>query len=402
MESRRMSVVKPQDISSRVEAALSKFERTFNRSASDAAVYHAPGRVNLIGEHTDYNGGYVLPAAIEYGTIAVVAVRDDRVVRLASTNRQLRVEVEIDKIRPDKANDWANYPLGVIYMLRRRGIEVGGVDLLFSGNIPGGGLSSSASIELATAVAILGAFDQSMDRVELVKLCQKVENEFVGVNSGIMDQYAVGMGKEGHALLIDCRSVRHKYVPLRIPGYKIVISNTNKPRELVDSKYNERQAECQAGLKALRGVLEKIECLADVSVEQFEQYKGAITDPTVRKRVEHVVYENARVLDAVKALEAGDLEELGKLMIQSHNSLRDLYEVTGKELDSLVEEALKVNGVIGSRMTGAGFGGCTVSIVKKEQIDEFVNRVAEGYTKATGLTPEFYVTEAAGGATRVN
>jgi len=402
MESRRMSVVKPQDISSRVEAALSKFERTFNRSASDAAVYHAPGRVNLIGEHTDYNGGYVLPAAIEYGTIAVVAVRDDRVVRLASTNRQLRVEVEIDKIRPDKANDWANYPLGVIYMLRRRGIEVGGVDLLFSGNIPGGGLSSSASIELATAVAILGAFDQSMDRVELVKLCQKVENEFVGVNSGIMDQYAVGMGKEGHALLIDCRSVRHKYVPLRIPGYKIVISNTNKPRELVDSKYNERQAECQAGLKALRGVLEKIECLADVSVEQFEQYKGAITDPTVRKRVEHVVYENARVLDAVKALEAGDLEELGKLMIQSHNSLRDLYEVTGKELDSLVEEALKVNGVIGSRMTGAGFGGCTVSIVKKEQIDEFVNRVAEGYTKATGLIPEFYVTEAAGGATRVN
>jgi len=397
-----MSVVKPQDISSRVEAALSKFERTFNRSASDAAVYHAPGRVNLIGEHTDYNGGYVLPAAIEYGTIAVVAVRDDRVVRLASTNRQLRVEVEIDKIRPDKANDWANYPLGVIYMLRRRGIEVGGVDLLFSGNIPGGGLSSSASIELATAVAILGAFDQSMDRVELVKLCQKVENEFVGVNSGIMDQYAVGMGKEGHALLIDCRSVRHKYVPLRIPGYKIVISNTNKPRELVDSKYNERQAECQAGLKALRGVLEKIECLADVSVEQFEQYKGAITDPTVRKRVEHVVYENARVLDAVKALEAGDLEELGKLMIQSHNSLRDLYEVTGKELDSLVEEALKVNGVIGSRMTGAGFGGCTVSIVKKEQIDEFVNRVAEGYTKATGLIPEFYVTEAAGGATRVN
>ena len=324
MGSGQISVVKPLDIASRVKAARSKFEQMLGRSAGDAVAYHAPGRVNLIGEHTDYNGGYVLPAAIEYGTVALVAKRDDGVVRVVSTSRELRVEVRVDGIKPDKANDWANYPLGVVHMLRERGAEIGGADLLFDGNIPGGGLSSSASLELATAVAILGIWDEEMDRVELVKLCQKVENEFVGINSGIMDQYAVGMGKEGHALLIDCGVIKHKYVPLRIPGHKIVISNTNKPRELVDSKYNERQAQCQAGLKMLKAVLPDIEYLAHVSVEQFEEHASSITDPTVRKRVKHVVYENARVLDAVKALENSDLSELGRLMIESHNSLRPL------------------------------------------------------------------------------
>lgn len=402
MGSGQISVVKPLDIASRVKAARSKFEQMLGRSAGDAVAYHAPGRVNLIGEHTDYNGGYVLPAAIEYGTVALVAKRDDGVVRVVSTSRELRVEVRVDGIKPDKANDWANYPLGVVHMLRERGAEIGGADLLFDGNIPGGGLSSSASLELATAVAILGIWDEEMDRVELVKLCQKVENEFVGINSGIMDQYTVGMGKEGHALLIDCGVIKHKYVPLRIPGHKIVISNTNKPRELVDSKYNERQAQCQAGLKMLKAVLPDIEYLAHVSVEQFEEHASSITDPTVRKRVKHVVYENARVLDAVKALENSDLSELGRLMIESHNSLRDLYEVTGKELDSLVDEALKVDGVVGSRMTGGGFGGCTVSLVREDCIEEFTRRVSEGYTKTTGLVPEFYITEAAGGAGKVD
>lgn len=402
MGSRQAGVVKPLDIASRVQTAMPKFEQLLGRSASDAVAYHAPGRVNLIGEHTDYNGGYVLPAAIEYGTVALVARRNDGIIRVASTSRQLRVEIEVDRIRPDKANEWANYPLGVIHMLRQYGVEIGGADLLFDGNIPGGGLSSSASLELATAVAMLGAWGQSVDRVELVKLCQKVENEFVGINSGIMDQYAVGMGKEGHALLIDCGAVEHKYVPLSIPGHKIVISNTNKPRELVDSKYNERQAECQAGLRMLKSTLPGIECLADVSVEQFEEHAGSITDPTVRKRVKHVVYEDARVLDAVETLKSGDLGELGRLMIESHNSLRDLYEVTGRELDSLVDEALNIDGVVGSRMTGGGFGGCTVSIVRDDQIEEFARRVSEGYTRTTGLVPEFYVTEAAAGASEVD
>jgi galactokinase len=401
MKSMQTGVIEPLGIDARIQAALPKFEQLFGRSAGEVAAYHAPGRVNLIGEHTDYNGGYVLPAAIEYGTLVLVAPRADAVIRVASTNRQLQVEAEIDKIHSDPKNDWANYPLGVAHWLRKVGFEIGGADLLFDGNIPGGGLSSSASLELATGVALLGAWGQTMDRVELVKLCQKVENEFVGVNCGIMDQYAVGMGKEGQTVFLDCRAIKHRYVPLSLPHYKIVIANTNKPRSLVVSKYNERRSECEAGLEMLKRVLPNIECLADVSVEDFEAHADAITDADVLKRIKHVVYEDARVLAAIKALEGGDLVEFGRLMIQSHESLRDFYEVTGKELDSLVEEALKVDGVVGSRMTGAGFGGCTVSIVREDQIEAFASKVAEGYTKATGLVPEFYVTEAADGARKV-
>lgn len=401
MKAKRIGITEPSDIRSRVQSLLVPFSELFDRSASEATAYYAPGRVNLIGEHTDYNGGYVLPAAIGYGTIALASPRDDGLVRLASMNRQLRVALSVDDIGPDPTNEWANYPLGVVYMLREAGIEIGGVDMLFDGNIPGGGLSSSASIELAAAVALLGVWNGSMDRVDLVKLCQRVENEFVGVNSGIMDQYAVGMGQEGQVIFLDCKTVRHKYVPLRIPGYTIVISNTKKRRGLVDSKYNERRSECEAGLKMLKKALPNIECLADVSTEAFEAHSGVISNPVVRRRVEHVVYENARVLAAVAALESCDLGEFGRLMVESHNSLRDLYEVTGIELDSLVEEALKIGGVVGSRMTGAGFGGCTVSIVKRDRIEEFAGRVAEGYTKTTGLIPEFYVTGAAGGAHRI-
>jgi galactokinase len=390
MKAKRIGITEPSNIDSRVQSLLAP------------TAYYAPGRVNLIGEHTDYNGGYVLPAAIDYGTIALAARRDDGTVRLVSTSRQVRVALHIDDIRPDPANDWANYPLGVVYKLRKAGIEIGGVDILIDGDIPGGGLSSSASLELATAVALLGVWDQTMDRVDLVKLCQRVENEFVGVNSGIMDQYAVGMGREGHAIFLDCRAIQHRYVPLRLPGFKIVISNTKKPRGLVDSKYNERRSQCEEGLRMLKSVLPNIECLADVSIDEFEAHSAVIDDPIIRNRVEHIVYENARVLSAVTALEAGDLDEFGRLMVESHNSLRDLYEVTGIELDSLVEEALKIEGVVGSRMTGAGFGGCTVSIVEQGQIEEFARRVAEGYTRTTGLTPEFYVTGAADGARRIS
>lgn len=401
MKAKRMSVTEPRDIDSRARSLVVAFSELFDRDPGEATAYYAPGRVNLIGEHTDYNGGYVLPAAIDYGTIALASRRDDGLIRLISMNRQLRVTLSIDDIRPDPANDWANYPLGVFCKLREAGIQVGGADLLFDGDIPGGGLSSSASIELAAAVALLGVWNQSMDRVDLVKLCQKVENEFVGVNSGIMDQYAVGMGRKGKAVFLDCRIVRHRYVPLSIPGYKIVIANTKKRRGLVDSKYNERRSECEAGLTMLKKALPSIEYLADVSIEEFEAHSNVISDPIVRKRVEHVVREDARVLSAVAAMESGDLEEFGRLMVQSHNSLRDLYEVTGTELDSLAEEAMKVEGVVGSRMTGAGFGGCTVSIVKQDRIEEFTQRVAEGYTKTTGLVPEFYVTGAAEGARRL-
>ncbi len=401
MKAKRIGVREPSSIDSRVHSLRAPFSEMFDRSPSEATAYYAPGRVNLIGEHTDYNGGYVLPAAIDYGTVALASRRDDGVVRFVSTSRQVKVAVHVDEIRSDPANDWANYPLGVVYKLRKAGVEVGGVDMLIDGDIPGGGLSSSASLELATAVALLGVWDQTMDRVDLVKLCQRVENEFVGVNSGIMDQYAVGMGKAGHAVFLDCGKVQHRYVPLRLPGYRIVISNTKKPRHLVDSKYNERRAQCEQAVRMLKSVLPNIECLADVSIDEFEAHSGVIDDLVVRSRAEHIIYENARVLSAVTALEAGDLDEFGRLMAESHNSLRDLYEVTGIELDSLVEEALKVEGVVGSRMTGAGFGGCTVSIVKQDQIEEFARRVAEGYTKTTGLTPEFYVTGAADGARRI-
>lgn len=343
-----------------------KFFEVFGENSEKE--FFSPGRVNLIGEHTDYNGGNVFPCAIDRGTYALIKTRNDNRFRMYSENFEKIgiIEFSLDKLENEKAHDWANYPKGVIKMFIDAGYKIDkGFDILFYGNIPNGaGLSSSASIEILTTVILKNIFGLNIDMIEMVKLGQKTENLFIGVNSGIMDQFAVGMGKKDHAVLLDCNTLKYEYVPVILKDEVIVISNTNKRRGLADSKYNERRGECETALKDLQEKL-KIKALGELSIEEFEENKGLIKNEVNRKRAKHAVYENQRTIKAQKELSAGNLEEFGKLMNQSHESLRDDYEVTGKELDTLVELAWKQDGVIGSRMTGAGFGGCTVSIVKK-------------------------------------
>jgi galactokinase len=382
-----------------------KFGELFG-SAEGTRLFFAPGRVNLIGEHTDYNGGYVFPAALSFGTYALVKPREDRLYRFRSLNFPQQVDVSADQIEYRKEDDWANYPKGVLQQLLAYAPEQAdsyrGADMLFYGNIPNGaGLSSSASIEMATAYALSRLAGNSIPVIELVKLAQRAENQFVGVNCGIMDQFAVGMGKMNHAVRLNCADLSYEYAPLRLDGHKLIITNTNKRRGLADSKYNERRAECEAGLAILRRVKPGLRDLGALSLDEWEALKGHIEDPVIRARVEHVVSEDHRVLEAVRSLEENDLIRFGQLMIQSHESLRDLYEVTGRELDALVEAALSVNGCIGSRMTGAGFGGCTVSLVREEVVERFKEQVEKRYTEATGLTPTFYVCDVGDGVKEI-
>lgn len=375
--------------------------------ADGVRVFFAPGRVNLIGEHTDYNGGYVFPAALTFGTWAAVSPREDGLYRFRSTNFDSKVETNVSDLSYRKEDDWANYPKGVlkelIEMAGEENAELfNGADLLFHGNIPNGaGLSSSASIELVTGLALSTLADLETPMIELVKLGQRAENRYIGVNCGIMDQFAVGMGKENHAMMLKCDTLEFQYVPVKIDGYKLVITNTNKRRGLADSKYNERRSECEAGLAILRQELPHIKSLGEVSFQQWGNLSSLIEDEVIRRRVEHVITENDRVLAARKALDANDLETFGTLMKQSHESLRDLYEVTGIELDTLFEEASIVVGCIGTRMTGAGFGGCNVSLVEEGAVEAFKESVAKNYTAKTGLEPTFYVCEIGDGAKEV-
>ncbi|KUJ91619.1 MAG: galactokinase [Thermoanaerobacter thermocopriae] len=379
-------------------AVIEALEKFYGKNDAEIRLFYSPGRVNLIGEHTDYNGGYVFPCALDFGTYAAIRKRNDKKVFMASLNFDLKVEVDLDAFIYDKSHDWANYPKGVLKVLQDEGYDFSGFEIVFEGNIPNGaGLSSSASIELVTAVAVNEVFNLNIDRIKLVKLCQKAENTFVGVNCGIMDQFAVGMGKKDHAILLKSDTLEYSYVPLKLEGYKILITNTNKRRGLLDSKYNERRSECEKALSYLQRAL-PIHNLSEVSIEQFEEYKHLIPEEVLVKRAKHVITENKRVLDAVKALNDKDLIKFGELMIESHNSLRDDYEVTGKELDTLVEEALKLKGVIGSRMTGAGFGGCTVSIVKEDAVEEFIKVVTHNYTQKIGYRPTVYITGIGEGA----
>jgi galactokinase len=296
---------------------------------------------------------------------------------------------------------WVNYPLGVVEQFANKGITIGGLDLLYSGNIPNGaGLSSSASIELVTSVMINELYEAKLPMMEMVKLSQSAENQFVGVNCGIMDQFAVGMGKANHALALKCDTLKFEEVPLMLDGYKIVISNTNKRRGLADSKYNERRSECEKALEEMNAE-GKFSFLSDINFELFNQLYTQLSDEVLLRRARHVITENKRVVDAMAALEKNNLQEFGQLMNASHVSLRDDYEVTGSELDAMVEEAWQVEGVIGSRMTGAGFGGCTVSIVKEASVDNFISVVGPAYEKRTGLKPEFYVAEVGDGARRL-
>lgn len=354
--------------------------------------FFSPGRVNLIGEHIDYNGGYVFPCALEFGTYACVRKRQDGVVNLASVNFELRVSADAESIKFMEADDWANYPKGVIKVIKDMGYKVGGMDVLVSGNIPNGaGLSSSASLELLIGVIVNNLFnDGKIDQVQLVKIGQKAENTFVGVNCGIMDQFAVGMGKCDKAILLNCGALEYSYATVELGKYSLVIMNTNKRRALNESKYNERRAECDEALAQINKV-KSVRQLCDLTAEEFESLANVIEKENVRMRAEHAVYENERVKAAYKCLNEGKLEEFGQLLIQSHNSLRDKYEVTGKELDTIVEESLKVKGCIGARMTGAGFGGCAIAVVDKEAIETFKNEVSVSYSSKVGYEPSFYM-----------
>ncbi|WP_455615783.1 galactokinase [Eisenbergiella sp.] len=377
------------------EKILQKFGEVFGDNTG-AKTYFAPGRVNLIGEHTDYNGGHVFPCALTIGTYGVARQRADRKLRFYSMNfEQLGVlESSLDGLKPEKEADWTNYPKGVMWAFEKRGFEIPyGMDLLLFGNIPNGsGLSSSASVEVLTGFILRDMFGFDVTNQDLALIGQYSENNFNGVNCGIMDQFAIAMGKKEHAIFLDTADLSFEYAPIHLEGAKIVIACSNKKRGLGDSKYNERRSECETALAEIQEVV-GINSLGDLTEEQFEQYKSAIKDEVRTKRAKHAVYENQRTIKAVAALKANDIAQFGQLMNASHVSLRDDYEVTGIELDTLVEEAWKVDGVIGSRMTGAGFGGCTVSIVKTEAIDSFIEKVGAEYLKKIGYAADFYVVE---------
>ena len=378
---------------------LNDFQRVFG-SAADR-VFFAPGRVNLIGEHTDYNGGHVFPCALTIGTYFIARQREDRVLRFYSTNFESLgiIESSLDNLVWSKEADWTNYPMGVMWAFGEKGYKItNGFDILLCGNIPNGsGLSSSASVEVGTGVLLRDMYGFDVSMIDIALIGQYSENNFNKVNCGIMDQFAIAMGKKDHAIFLDTADLSYEYAPIVLKDAKIVIACSNKKRGLGDSKYNERRAECEEALAELQTVVD-IKSLGELDEAQFEQYKSAIKSEVRQRRAKHAVYENQRTIKAVAALKAGDIEEFGKLMIASHDSLRDDYEVTGKELDTLVASALKQDGVIGSRMTGAGFGGCTVSIVKNDNIDAFIENVGKEYKDTIGYAADFYVVEVGDGA----
>ncbi|CEH34505.1 galactokinase [Romboutsia lituseburensis] len=374
------------------EKMIQMFTKVYGNN-NDIRVFFSPGRVNLIGEHTDYNGGNVFPCALSFGTYGAIKLRDDKLVRMYSKNFDDLgvINFNIDNLKNEEKHDWANYPKGVIDILRKHGYDINfGFDMVVFGNIPNGsGLSSSASIELLMGVMIDELFNFNIDRVDLVKLAQEAENKFIGVNCGIMDQFAIGMGRKNSAILLDCNTLNYIYTPIDLTKEVIIIANTNKRRGLADSKYNERRNECETALKELKTKLD-ITSLGELSEDEFENNKYLIKDDTRVKRARHAVYENQRTLKAVKALQNKDIYKFGKLMNDSHISLKNDYEVTGIELDTLVELALKHEATIGSRMTGAGFGGCTVSIVKRELSEDFIKKVGKGYKELIGYDADFY------------
>lgn len=382
----------------------SEFQTIFETSVTPRTFF-APGRINLIGEHTDYNGGHVFPAAISYGTYALARKRDDQTLRFYSMNFPEIgiIECHLSDLAFNDADNWANYPKGMLLYIKEAGYKIQqGADILFYGNIPNGaGLSSSASIELATGVLFNGLFDLKLERIPMIQLGQKVENEYVGVNSGIMDQFAIGMGKKDHALLLNCQTLEYKYAPIVLDNHVIIIMNTNKQRTLAGSKYNERRSQCEQALSDLQQKL-SITSLGELSPTEFEDNKHIISDEINQKRAKHAVYENARTLEALEKLQQGDLNGFGKLMNESHLSLRDDYEVTGLELDTLVQAAWEHEGVIGARMTGAGFGGCAIAVVEKDQVDSFKKNINAIYREKVGYEATFYTAAIGEGAKEIS
>ena len=381
------------------ETVLKKFEEVFGDSEG-AKVFFAPGRVNLIGEHTDYNGGHVFPCALTIGTYMAVKKRDDRKLRFYSMNFDHLgvIESSIEGLKPEKEADWTNYPKGVMWAFEKRGMKMDcGLDIVLNGNIPNGsGSSSSASLEVVTGFMLRDLFGFDVTNVELARIGQYSENNFNGMNCGIMDQFASAMGKKDNAIFLDTADLSYEYAPINLAGAKIVVTNSKVKHSLVNSEYNTRRSECETALAELQAVTD-IKGLGDLTEEEFEALKSAIKDETRVKRAKHAVYENRRTIRAVEALKNNDLETFGKLMNASHVSLRDDYAVSCSEIDVLVDAAWKVEGVIGSRITGGGFGGCTVSIVKDEAIEAFKEQVGKAYQEQVGKTPEFYVVEIGNG-----
>lgn len=382
------------------EHLITRFKEVFHKNYTKA--FFTPGRVNLIGEHVDYNGGNVFPCGLTIGTYAIVRLREDNKVRFFSENFKESGILEFNLDRLVKEDQWTDYPIGELKMFLDKGYKIdSGFEILFFGNIPNGaGLSSSASIEVLTGFILKSLFSLDIDMVEIVKLSQKAENQFVGVDCGIMDQFAVGMAKEDKAILLDCNTLDYRYVTLKLENHSILIANTNKRRGLADSAYNERRKKCDIALSELQTKL-KIESLGELSVQKFEENKELIKNKIRQKRAKHAVYENVRTQKAVEALSQNKLNEFGILMNQSHISLRDDYEVTGLHLDTMVEALWEQTGVVGARMTGAGFGGCTVSIVEDSYIDQIIENVGNIYTEKTGLTGEFYKVKLGAGAREI-
>lgn len=380
-----------------------QFLEVFGGTDEGLRVFSSPGRVNLIGEHTDYNGGYVFPAALTMATTIIARPRTDSIVRMKATDLDGVVEGDLNTIEKYKDLKWGNYQFGIFDELKKAGYNICGADMLFHDTTPhGGGLSSSAAIEVSAAIAMAslgGAKD--IDNIEMAKISQAAEHNYIGVNCGIMDQFASAMGKANHVIFLDCKTLDYQLVPMNLGGCKLVISNTNKKRSLADSKYNERRAECEAGLEMLKAALPDKNCLGEISMEEYEANKHLITNETVNNRVRHVISEDDRVLRSVEVLKQGDLNAFGKLMNASHESLRDLYEVSCTELDTLVESAQKLDCVLGSRMTGAGFGGCTVSLVKEDGVDEFIEKVGAEYLEKVGYAASFYISEIGDGGREI-
>jgi len=383
-----------------VQELKSAFETAYGKEAE--AVYFAPGRVNLIGEHTDYNGGSVFPCALSFGTYLLLRKNDEKFVNFRSLNQPEIVSLGLNELTTPLDKSWVNYPLGVFAQFIKRNVEIKtGYDILIWGNVPNGaGLSSSAALEVVTAFALNDQLGTGFNRTVLAQIGQKAEHEFAFVNCGIMDQFVSANGKKDHAVYLNCDTLEFELVPVKLEGIKILISNTHSPHKLDSGAYNQRVAECQLAVAQLNKV-RPIKYLAELTEAEFREIESAITDPIALKRARHVVGEVQRTSDAVVALKAGDIVKFGQLMNASHVSLRDDYEVTGLQLDTMAEEAWKIDGVIGSRMTGGGFGGCTVSLVKDEAIDTFIEKVGAAYEAKTSIKPQFYIAEIGDGACKL-
>jgi len=389
------------------EQILENFRKKFGTEGGEPRIFFSPGRVNLIGEHIDYNGGLVLPCALSLGTYGAIRKRNDNMVKLFSGNFETFAEFSTDELVRDPAHKWGNYPKGVLATLKEAGYKVGGFDMYILGNLPSGaGLSSSACLNTLVATALSALFDLNIDPIKIAQLCQHAE-KFNGVNCGIMDPFACAIGKKDHAILLNCNNLKYEHIPLNLGDYRILIANTNHRRGLADSKYNERRAQCEAALSDLQKVCDISE-LCELSPEDFDMNKGAITEETHRKRAEHAVHENQRTKDAANSLKQGELQQLWDLTVASHMSLDELYDVVGNALRAMFEASYAyamlhkdTSRVLGTRMTGAGFGGCTVSIIHKDYIDDFIKTVGDKYYACTGVKPSFYIAETSDGTSEI-